>query len=151
MTISKKELSTKQNIAFLACLSGATLRQASKKADVSRETMRRWFYEDPVFRSRYRMALDHIKQSISHDLQVSGQEAVSVLRDIMMDVEAQGQHRVAAAKTILDAIYKDHTRQLEARIEELERNRFGENENLLEQLPEEEAKQVIDILDKYTN
>lgn len=114
--------------AIIALLTEPTLKEAAKKVGISEATLWRWMQE-PEFKEAFR---DAKKQSVSQavsQLQQSSGEAVQTLRDVMGDGAAPHSSKVSAAKTILDMALKAvETEELEARIEELEKQLGGSDD-----------------------
>ncbi|MGD0620911.1 MAG: hypothetical protein ABSA82_00345 [Thermacetogeniaceae bacterium] len=98
-------LSRKQETAISCLLEQPTIKEAAVFCGVGEVTLWRWM-QQPDFQECYRAAKRQVvEQSITRLLQVTG-EAVSTLREIMLDKEAPTSSRVSAAKTILETAIK---------------------------------------------
>ena len=116
------KMTHRQERAIQALLECKTKAQAAKNADVGVSTLRRWMREDAAFMAAYREAVSEILESTTRKAQRAAGEAVDVLKEIMLDTDAQAGSRVSAADKIL-AHAEKLTESLDTarRIEEIER------------------------------
>jgi hypothetical protein len=96
-----EKLSGKQEQALIALLTEATIEGAAAKAGVNARTLFRWL-NYPPFVATYRDARRQAVQHATGRLQQAASDAVTTLREVMMDPEAPA--RVNAAKSVLEAI-----------------------------------------------
>lgn len=122
-------MTARQKRALVGLLTASTLREAAAQAKVSYPTLRRWLAEDKEFRAEYADALRELVESAAAQARQGMTEAVGVLREIMADVEAAPNARVAAARTVIDGGTRlIEMQSYETRIAELERVLLEEKE-----------------------
>jgi transposase-like protein len=115
------KLPQKQDEAIIALLASPSVEVAAKKVGIAASTLFRWMQDDE-FKGAYRGAkAAYVSQALAL-LQQSTTEAVSTLREIMLDTDKPASARVASAKTILDtAIKAVELEDLVIRIEKIEK------------------------------
>ena len=115
-------MTARQKRALAALLTSTTIQEAAAQAKVPYSSVRRWLAEDKEFRAEYEAVLREITESAATQARQGMTEAVSVLREIMADVEAAPNVKVQAARTILDSGGRLlELQSLEGRMAELER------------------------------
>lgn len=108
--------------ALAALLTASTVQTAAAQAKVPYSSVRRWLTSDKEFRAEYDAMLRELVESAATQARQGMTEAVSVLREIMADVEAAPNVKVQAARTILDSGGRLlELQSLEGRMAELER------------------------------
>ncbi len=114
------KITRRQEAAIAALLEMPTTAAAAKVAGISEPTLWRWL-QQPDFQECYRQAKRQVvEQAITKLQQVTG-EAVSTLREIMLDHEAPASSRVTAAKAILETSIKAvELEDLAGRLDKLE-------------------------------
>lgn len=117
----KPKMSRKMEAAIAALLTAPTIAQAAAAVGIAEITLWRWLQQDE-FQARYQEAKRQaVAQAITRLQEVSG-EAVSTLREIMLDPEAKDGARVTAAKSVLELAFKAvELEDLARRIDELEK------------------------------
>jgi hypothetical protein len=114
------ELPAKQELALLAVISHATLKEASLAAGISETTLWRYM-QDKAFARRLREARRDAINHAAVRLQQVSSDAVSVLSDLMMKETAPAAARISAARTVLDYSFRVvEIDELKSRMEELE-------------------------------
>ena len=115
------KLPIKQDEAIVALLASPSIEAAAQKVGIAPSTLFRWMQDDE-FKVTYRKAKSaYVYQAITL-LQQATTEAVSTLREIMLDESKPPSTRVASAKTILDtAIKAVEIEELESRIKAIEK------------------------------
>ena len=122
-------MTAKQKRALACLLTASTVQEAARDAKVSYATLRRWLSSDPEFRREYSRALEELVESAAAQARQGMTEAVAVLREIMADIEAQPNTRVAAARTVIDSGSRlIEMQSYETRIAERERVLLEEKE-----------------------
>jgi hypothetical protein len=94
-------LSTKQNKAIAALLTEPTREEAAKKAGVIARTIRRWLADSEDFRQALAAAEVDLIANAARSIAAGSNEAVAVLRDIMLDEDNTTRTRRAAASSLL--------------------------------------------------
>ncbi len=111
--------SRKEEIAILALLTEATMKEAAEKADISESTLWRWMQQE-AFKDKYQQAK---RQSIEHAtarLRQGMTIAVNTLIEIMEN-KGSAMARVIAAKTVIESAMKAHEiEDLQDRVDRLE-------------------------------
>jgi hypothetical protein len=115
-----EKLTRKQDAAISCLLEQPTIKEAAVSCGIGEVTLWRWLQQQD-FQEQYRQAKKQVvEQAIARLQQVTG-EAVSTLREIMIDTGAPASSRVTAAKAVLETAIKTvEIEDLTARIEELE-------------------------------
>ena len=115
-------LTGRKKKALAALLTASTVQTAAAQAKVPYSSVRRWLTSDKEFRAEYDAMLRELVESAATQARQGMTEAVSVLREIMADVEAAPNVKVQAARTILDSGGRLlELQSLEGRMAELER------------------------------
>lgn len=115
-------MTAKQERALAALLTASSVMEAAAEAKVSYASLRRWLSEDEEFRAEYAAMLRELVENAATQARQGMTEAVSVLREIMADVEVAPNARVAAARTVLESGGRlVELQSLEGRMAELER------------------------------
>ena len=91
---------SRQEQALIALLEQPSIRAAAEVSGVSQPTIFRYL-QDPDFRKAYQQAKKALLDAALGDLQKASSEAVSTLREVMLDREITPGVRVAAARAIL--------------------------------------------------
>lgn len=117
---SKPGLTRKQEGGIAALLIQPTMKEAATAAGVNEATLWRWLQSREFHAAYMKARRDSVKQALAR-LQQTTTEAVTVLRDIMIDTDAPCSVRVTAAKAIIDySIKAVEVEDLEQRVFELE-------------------------------
>ena len=101
-----EKLTRKQEEALLALLEKGTVRGASEKCRISETTIWRWLRESPEFRKRYQSAREQLVDTTIARLQSASDSAVSTLVSIAEDSTAAPTARIAAARAILNGVFR---------------------------------------------
>ena len=113
-------MNQKQRRAIECLLTSSTRREAAQKAGVSESTLRSYF-QNPAFVTAYNQAVSEILESTTRKAQRAAGEAVDVLKEIMLDTDAQAGSRVSAADKLLNhAARLTETTDIMSRLSELE-------------------------------
>lgn len=113
-------LSARQQQAINALLTEPTIRAAAAKAAISETTLWRWLGSSD-FAQAYRNAQARLLEGMLNFLQAASLDALKVLRDVLLDGEAQASARVSAARVILETTFRARDAvQIEARMAALE-------------------------------
>src|SRR5688572_4599205 len=97
------DLTGPQEIALAALLGGASIVEAARQADVSRQTVSRWRRADSDFRIALAKGWQELRMLTYNRIAGLANEALSTLRDVMLDA-VDSRSRVRAAEIILDLI-----------------------------------------------
>ena len=122
-----EKLSRKMNDFILALMTAGTLDEAAAAVSISSATARRWYRLDVVRTELKRLQGEVVGHSLSR-LKLSASEALEVLRSVANDKVSPPSARVAAARAILDNVFKSiETTDIFERLESLEA-RIGDDE-----------------------
>jgi hypothetical protein len=122
-----EKLSRKMNDCILALMSAGTLDEAAAASGISPATARRWYRLDVVKAELKHLQEEVVGHSLSR-LKLSASEALEVLRSVANDEVSPPSARVAAARTLLDNVFRAvETDDILSRIEALE-NRMEADE-----------------------
>lgn len=111
----------RQERALQSLLECPTMAQAAQAAGVGVSSLRRWLKQDTEFIAAYREAVTEILESTTRKAQRAAGEAVDVLKEIMLDTDAQAGSRVSAADKLLNhAARLTETTDVLSRLSELE-------------------------------
>jgi hypothetical protein len=117
-------LTAKQEKALAFFMTSPTVAEAAQKSGLGHRTLVRWFGEDVAFKTAYLAARRHAMSQTIVMLQQSTGEAVTALREVMVDSDLPANARVSASKVILDIAMKGlEMEDLELRISILENER----------------------------
>jgi hypothetical protein len=135
MTVRKpkrRRLTPCQESAIGYLMTEPSIVEAARKTGIDERTLRKWLGQ-PNFEAAYRSVRDEATRQTSALLQGSGGAAVRTLLDVMRDEGVSGSARVAAARTILEFLYRgsnlemeDLKRDLEKGIRKAEEVIFGD-------------------------
>ena len=103
---TEEKLTRKQEEALLALLEKGTVKGASEKCSISETTIWRWLRESPEFRKRYQGARELLVDTAIARLQSAGDIAVTTLVSIAEDTTAAPTARIAAARAILNGVFR---------------------------------------------
>ena len=122
-----EKLSRKMNDFILALMSARTLDDAAMVSGISPATAHRWYKLDVVRTELKRLQDEVVGHSLSR-LKLSASEALEVLRSVANDKVSPPSARVAAARAILDNVFKSiEATDIFERLESLEA-RIGDDE-----------------------
>ena len=93
------------NDFILALMTTRTLDEAAASAGISSATARRWYRLDVVKTERKRLQDEVVGHSLSR-LKLSASEALEVLRSVANNEVSPPSARVAAARTLLDNVFR---------------------------------------------
>ncbi len=114
-------MTPKKEKALAALLTHSTRKEAATAAGVSSRTLRGYF-EDPEFAERYRAAFGGMVEDATRQAQQAIAPALSTLREIMRDTDAQATARIQASRSILEyAVKLGEQLDVLTRMAELER------------------------------
>lgn len=99
------ELNIRQDKFLKALLEAGSIDEACKMANINRTTGYKYL-KDSTFMNEYRSLRREAMQQVTARLQKKSEEAVQVLSDIMLDVDAPTGSRVQSAKNVLDVAYR---------------------------------------------
>lgn len=120
LTDTIEKLSKKQEKFLVALLNSNSIVEASRKAEISSQTGH-VYLNDPAFNSEYKKIRRQIFQFATNKLQQTVDEAVEVLKSVMLDDAEIGATKVSAARTIISNAFKSHELdELDERIQKLE-------------------------------
>jgi len=115
-----QRFSAKKGKALTLLLGASSVAQVARELKVSESTVYRWL-EEQEFRERYQKAKRELLHLAINRLQSIALEAVTTLREIMIDAEKPPSSRVTAARAILETVFRSfELEDLEGRIEKLE-------------------------------
>ena len=103
---TEEKLTRKQEEALLALLEKGTVKGASEKSSISETTIWRWLRESAEFRKRYQAARELLVDTAIARLQSAGDIAVTTLVSIAEDASAAPTARIAAARAILNGVFR---------------------------------------------
>lgn len=103
---TEEKLTRKQEEALLALLEKGTVKGASEKCSISETTIWRWLRESAEFRKRYQSARELLVDTAIARLQSAGDIAVTTLVSIAEDSTAAPTARIAAARAILNGVFR---------------------------------------------
>lgn len=123
-------LSAKQTVVIAALLEARTVADAAEKTGTPARTIYRWL-SDPSFQTALRTAEDGVIDEAVRRLLGMQQQALSALQVVLVARDTPPSARVAAARTVLDAMLKlrDH-RTFEERLAAIESAMEGMGEEL---------------------
>ncbi len=114
-------MTDRQRKALAALVRAPTQKAAAKAAGVNYSTLRKWIASDPEFKQAYFSELASLVEDASLQVRQAMSEAVTTLRHIASNGEAES-NRLSAARSILsDGSKLIELQTLEHRITELER------------------------------
>ncbi|MGF1917225.1 phage replication protein [Enterococcus faecalis] len=99
------ELNIRQEKFLKALLEAGSIDEACKKANINRTTGYKYL-KDNLFMQEYRKIRREAMQQVTARLQKVSEEAVTVLKEIMLDEANSPNARVQAAKNILEMSYR---------------------------------------------
>ena len=124
-----ERLTGKQQRALAFLVTERTIEAAARKAGIGRTTIFEWF-QDADFQAAYRVARGDLVRHAVAQAQAACSEAVTVLREIMINGENPAGTRVSAAKAVLEtAIKAVEVEEVVARIERIEAYLGGKRPN----------------------
>ena len=100
-----EKLSRKMNDFILALITAGTLDEAAAASGISISTAHRWYKLEIVRTELKRLQDEVVGHSLSR-LKLSASEALEVLRSVANDVVSPPSARVAAARTLLDNVFR---------------------------------------------
>jgi hypothetical protein len=100
-----EKLTRKMNVFTLALMAAGTLDEAAATAGISPATARRWYRLDIVKAELKRLQDEVVGHSLSR-LKLSASEALEVLRSVANDKVSPPSARVAAARALLDNVFR---------------------------------------------
>jgi hypothetical protein len=101
-------------------LSQGTIGQAAIASNISESTLRRWLKE-PHFQAAYSQAKRQLLEGTINHLRSIGNDAVNTLHSVATDESTPAGARVAASKSILDAMFRVvETQEIADRLDKLE-------------------------------
>lgn len=120
-------MTPKKEKALAALLTHATKKEAAEAAGIDPRTMRRYF-DDADFQRAYKKAFGGMVEDAARQAQQAIAPALSTLREIVEDGEADAQPRISAARSLLEFSLR-MTEQLDIldRLTELEAAMGGEH------------------------
>lgn len=120
-------MTPKKEKALAALLTHATKKEAAEAAGIDPRTMRRYF-DDADFQRAYKAAFGGMVEDAARQAQQAIAPALSTLREIAEDGEADAQPRISAARSLLEFGLR-MTEQLDIldRLTELEAAMGGEH------------------------
>jgi hypothetical protein len=95
------KMSPKRQKGLLALLSSKNMKEAAKKAGVTRMTMYRWLQE-PYFREEFRKQIEHLLLDVTLQLQRSSFKAADLLVNIARNTKLPANSRVSACRAIIE-------------------------------------------------
>jgi len=102
MDETSRNLTTRQDRALYALLTGRTVTEAAKLAGVARQTVSGWVNHHPAFQDALEAHRASYGQSVRDQLEEAALDAVATLVEVMQDPEAAAKDRIHAAEIILD-------------------------------------------------
>jgi hypothetical protein len=122
-----EKLSRKMNDFILALMTARTLDEAAAAVGISSATAYRW-YKLGIVKAELKRLQDEVVGHSLSKLKLSASEALEVLRSVANDEVSPPSARVAAARTILDNVFRSiETADVLERLESLEA-RIGDDE-----------------------
>jgi hypothetical protein len=97
-------LTTRQEQAIQALLTGASVNEAAKNAHIGRTTLYRWL-NDTRFRAAYRAAQERSQAWTVNRLQVLAAKAIQALEHALDDRESPAMVKVEAARVVLELTF----------------------------------------------
>lgn len=94
------KISSAQELAVAALVSGSTITEAAEKAGVSRETCSRWVHRDPAFIAEVQNQRAELAAAVRCELASLGKQAVAVVRETLTN-ESDLPTRYKAAVDVL--------------------------------------------------
>ena len=111
----------KQEAAIAALLSCSSLRATAQSAGISAITLQRWL-KIPEFAKAFREARLNVSAQAEGRLPAMMSDALSVLKEILLDPKAPPSSRISVASIILNrGVQINHLDDLDARLAEIER------------------------------
>jgi hypothetical protein len=114
------ELTSQQNTAIDVLVAGGSNLEAAEQSGVNRRSLQRWL-NLPEFRKELFDRRSYTFSQATGLLSSSARDAVQVLKDIMQDSKAPMQHRLTAARSVLEFGFRGvELEAVKTRIEEFE-------------------------------
>ncbi|MEG0078806.1 phage replication protein [Enterococcus sp.] len=98
-------LNIRQDRFLKALLESPSIEKACKLAGINKSTGYKYL-KDSHFMAEYRALRREAMQQVTARLQKASEEAVAVLKEVMLDKEAAPNARVQSAKNVLDIAYR---------------------------------------------
>jgi uncharacterized protein YeeX (DUF496 family) len=116
-------LSTKKNQSISALLSGKTIFESARQANVGERTLKRWLAEDFEFKQKLRGEQDQIVAAATRNLVILMEIAISTLVEIMKTGQSGDSNRRLAAEAIIrSANTALDRREIEDRLKKIEKS-----------------------------
>jgi hypothetical protein len=113
----------RQEAALAALLAQPTHTAAAQACGVSLRTLQRWLRE-PEFAERYQQAKCELVSGTTTQLRANGIQAVQTLQQVATSAASPPAARVAAARAILEYLFRGHEDEdIAARLDRLESDR----------------------------
>lgn len=100
-----EDLNIRQDRFLKALLESPSIEKACKLAGINKSTGYKYL-KDSHFMAEYRALRREAMQQVTARLQKASEEAVAVLKEVMLDKEAAPNARVQSAKNVLDIAYR---------------------------------------------
>lgn len=115
------KLPRKRQLAVASLIQCSTIKEAAEAVGIGEATLHRWL-TNSEFQKEYRNAKKIIVDEAITNIQKASRESVTVLREIMLDLDKPPNVRVIAARAILDIAVKSiESENLMTRIDALEK------------------------------
>ena len=98
-------LNIRQDRFLKALLESPSIEKACRLAGINKSTGYKYL-KDSHFMAEYRALRREAMQQVTARLQKASEEAVAVLKEVMLDKEAAPNARVQSAKNVLDIAYR---------------------------------------------
>lgn len=121
------KLKGKQHAFLLALLQTQTTEQAIEQTGISRRTAYDYLKDDNFNKALREARTDAVKL-VSQKITSTGEEAMTILKEVLHDKETPAHTKMTAVRTVLEYMYRTYENdELERRIEELEQHVKGES------------------------